>query len=253
MRQYLNSKYFFLPAIILFAGCNSWFSAATDPYTKSCGIFSLASQSNKPPNFPVPELRTTVNFTFNPAKCGKTCNCQQIAFVQMIRFTDQTDNHAGENFQPSGSQEDRMIKQNPNAAFNGWAIDRADDHVWAFYGRNNDGSFDDLAHDPTGGLGWHIQVGSNTKDAIIKDAIHDERSKYRVDVVIVPVCIDPNSSCNQQILGYFGYSFIRTENAVSINPATAFTYNWMVEAFDLAVLEWNKQDGKNKLNLVKIP
>jgi hypothetical protein len=171
----------------------------------------------------------------------------------MIRFTDQTDDHAGEHFQPSGDQEDRMIKGNANPAFNGWAIDRVDDQVWAFYGRNNDGSFDDLAHDPTRGSLWHIQIGSNTTNAVIRDAIHDERAKYRVEVVTVPVCIDPNSSCNQKILGYFGYSFIRTENADFINPATAFTYKWMVDAFDLAVAEWNKQDGKNKLSLVKIP
>ena len=110
----------------------------TDPYSKSCGAFSFESRSFKNADKDFPQLRTRVNFDLDTAICYTKCSCQQVAFVQMIRFTDQTDEHAGENFQPSGEQESRMIKNNSNPAFNGWTIDRSEGRKWGYVARNND-------------------------------------------------------------------------------------------------------------------
>jgi hypothetical protein len=223
-----------------------------DPYEKSCGNFSFPDPSSfKNEDKDYPQLRTRLNFTLDPGKC---CACQQIAFVQMLRFTDETEGNIGENFQPFDEQESRMVKNNSNPAFNGWAIDRADGMKWAYLARYNDGTWDSIKWDLFTGepLDGFIQLGSNTKTATYIDNINSDKSKYRAELVIVAVCFD-NSPCNGQILGYFGFSFSRNENANFVNLPTLNTFNWMPEAFDLAVAEWNKQNGKEPLNLRRIP
>lgn len=222
----------------------------SDPYTRSCGTFDLSAMSNKPYNFPVPEMKTTLSFALQPNKCNQAFSCSSVAFVQMIRFIDQTGGHAGEYFQPSGDQGSRMIGNNSNPDLNGWAIDRTEGRKWAYLSRLDDGSWDAIQNDP---VDWHIQLGSNGQSAIVKDGIHSDKSKYRVDVVTVPICVDADPTTNDQIFGYFGFSFSRPENADQLLVPTEDTYNWMPQAFDLAVSEWNKQGDKEKLRLRRIP
>ena len=231
-------------------GCDKSFPPDTQEYRGSCGLFSLATTSEKPFNFPVPQLKCSLSFTFDPQMCSGTCTCRQVAIVQMIRFTDNREGHEGEYFQPTDRQEDRMVHDHPNAAMNGWAIDRGEEFKWAYYARYDDGNWWDSAHDQ---FDWHVRLGANNSAAIIKDAIHDERSDYRVDVVDVPVCIDDASACNQAILGYYGWYFGRSGGSGEMSAVTRYTALWMRDAFALAVAEWNKQDDNHPLVIHGFP
>jgi hypothetical protein len=93
----------------------------------------------------------------------------------------------------------------------------------------------------------------NLVAAIIKDAIHDERNAYRVDVVDVPICIEPNSQCYQAGLGYYGWYFGRTSGSDDLSSVTRYAALWMRDAFAVAVAEWNKQEDNHQLVVHTFP
>ena len=94
--------------------------------TQECGgwVFTGTPSGN---TFPLSSA-----FTFNPANCGKSCECTQDVMVQMTWVYDadlQTNVYASD--QPQGTR----------STANGWSIDRINGAAHGYYGLQNDGTF----------------------------------------------------------------------------------------------------------------
>src|SRR5215472_5848941 len=102
------------------------------PKTTPCGVFTFngAPSGNR-------GINLTQSFQFGPAPCTATCNCNTIAYVQIIRVIDRD---TGAFLAPGPEQQARIVTGQADATQNGWAVDRLEGRIWGFYGRNNDGS-----------------------------------------------------------------------------------------------------------------
>jgi hypothetical protein len=88
--------------------------------SQQCGTWAFSGSTSGNP------FTSSVNsaFTFNPADCGKSCNAQIDAMIQMVRVYDLTN----ETFvYPSSAY---YARENPY----GWSIDQSDGWAYAYYG-----------------------------------------------------------------------------------------------------------------------
>lgn len=180
-------------------------------------------------------LNVTVNFNFNPATCGATCNCNTICYVQIVRVLDV---NTGNYLAPGPEQQARIVT-GKSPTENGWSVDRLEGRVWGYYGRYNDGSF-----------AGTLTTGSNTSPAILRDGPGGFPASTWMDFVSVPVCIDTNASCNNRLLGYYYWFFILDSAGNATNPFDEIGVTWMQTSFTSAVAEWNNDApalGKNTL------
>jgi hypothetical protein len=80
-------------------------------------------------------------FDFTPANCGKDCNCTTDCIIQMVWAYNEED---GTNVYASDQS-----GAGARATSNGWTIDQLDGWAYAYYGLNNDGTFD-TGYNPPG-------------------------------------------------------------------------------------------------------
>jgi len=226
------------------------------PHPVACGTFAWSVESIPPnPTFPSGHYpgpgRISLAFSFNPQLCSASpCTCRKIGFVQAFKYVIPPYTVV----QPNQEQTDRMV-QNPNNFYKGWAIDRGEGSIYPYYGMFNDGTFVDPAFpDPAP----KCTPGSNTTPAVLRDSPYNkDHDSYTVMAISAPVCIDEQSLCNAKVLGYFSWSW-------SANRLTGDFTNYFhdepgtdlyVQAFDMAVQEWNNHLGgtRQPLTLSKLP
>lgn len=211
--------------------------------TAPCGTFTFNGSPYTPGG-----VFVTNSFAFNPSACGSSCTTNTIAFIQIIRIIDI---ETGEYLQPTSQQAARMVINAPSppsgppptpvmtpvgvtglvpSTLNGWAVDRIDGRVWGYYGGNNDGTFssDDV-------------TGSNSSPAVLTDNPYHWYANTRFDAIDVPVCIDPRSSCVNNLLGYYYWLWAVGENANAAGsaPFSEIGVTWTQQAAALAIAQWN--------------
>lgn len=242
-----------LPVLIVACDRGDW-AAPTQSY-RQCGTFSLQSTVSDFPVRPVPSLKFNVQFDFNPQMCGLQCVCEDIAFIQILRLTDQSKPAKWENFQIHPEQEWRMMRDEDNPLIHGWSLDRADDRTYPFYARNDDGTWDTISNlrDPWTGWIGYTSLGSNSSSAILLDSItYEPKNTFRVDAVQVPICVGENarSSCPNRVLGYHGFAYNVTPDPVrgqQLSTPTEVHFPALRSVVCEAVRNWNTQEGKHDL------
>jgi hypothetical protein len=195
--------------------------ASCGPASTPCGTFTFTGS-------PIVNagIDCQVSFAFNPPDCAAAaCTCNTIAYIQIIRVIDLD---TGAFRQPHSDQVKRMVTGNATAAFNGWAVDRLQNRVWGYYGRNNDGTFSGT-----------LTTGSNTTAAILRDTPSGWAVRNWFDAVSVPVCIAAGSTCENRLLGYEYWLFTVEADGSGSDPFSEIGRQWHRDAFDLAVTEWN--------------
>lgn len=201
-----------LCALAVIAGCGK--------PTHPCGTFSFSGS----PNGNRGENIST-SFSFSPAACSANCNTNTIAYIQIVRIIDQD---TGDFLAPSTQQQDRIVTGQSDVALNGWAVDRIDGRVWGYYARNNDGTF-----------ASYLTTGSNTTPAVLGDGPGGWPDNSWFDAVDVPVSIDSNSSCVNNLLGYYYWLFVVNAGGSTGTPVNEIGVDWHQTAVDLSVGQWN--------------
>jgi len=172
-----------------------------------------------------------LSFDFDPSVCGSTCTCDPVVYIQVVRTADlETYIY----LYPSTEKEDR-------ATGDGWYIDRIAGRVWGYYGRNNDGSF-----------AYYLTPGSEVDPAILEDAPRRPESEPWLGIwwqaVSVPVCIEAGSTCENNLLGHYFWSWLVDDSGVVAGILDWIAGPTLADSVDEAVAEWNAQApglGKN--------
>jgi hypothetical protein len=208
----------------------SWLLAGCGPASVPCGTFTFwgVPHTNR-------GISDSVAFAFDPAACGApACVADTIAYVQIVRIIDLA---TGNFLAPNSDQANRIVTGNATPAMNGWAVDRLAGRVWGYYGRNNNGTF-----------AGTLTPGSNAVVAMLRDVPSGWPDRSWFDAVSVPVCIDGDSPCVNQLLGYYYWLFTVGVGGTVGNPFSEIGRQWHRDAVDLAVVEWNADAaglGKN--------
>ena len=114
------------------------------------------------------------------------------------------------------------------ATSNGWTIDQLDGWAYAYYGLNNDGTFDPGYNPP----------GSNNNATTLFDApggYGNNTLFYALDVVS---CYN-SSMCQNRILGYYFWSWSIDNNGNSSQFIAAPAWKDLDQQFQDAVTGWN--------------
>lgn len=158
-------------------------------------------------------------FTFNPADCGKTCQCNQDIMVQMVWVYDVNAHmNVYASDQPQGGRSDA----------NGWSIDRINGAANGYYGLQNDGTLY---------AGWNTAGSNGTANTLF-----DEPSGWgaNTDFFAVDVAVCHSSeTCNNRILGYYFWSYILDNNDVGQKFITAPAWKDLDAEFQSALAAWN--------------
>jgi hypothetical protein len=188
--------------------------------TVPCGTFTFTGSPNG-------NRGENINnsFAFSPAACSARCTCAQIAYVQIVRIIDRD---TGNFLSPSTEQTDREVTGDPDDTQNGWAVDRIDGRIWGYYARNNDGSF-----------AGYLTPGSNSTSAVLGDGPSGWPDNAWFDAVDVPICLDANASCSNNMLGYYYWLFIVEPGGTTKTPTDEIGVDWNRDALDKAVARWN--------------
>jgi hypothetical protein len=191
--------------------------------TLECGNWTFTGTPNTLAS-PSDSFPLSSSFVFNPANCGKQCQCTTDAMIQMVRVFD-----VDEQMFLAGSGESTVWSD-----ANGWMIDQQPFFGWAsgYYGENNDGSFD-----PT-----YNVVGSNGTPNTLKDAPGGWGASTIFYALDVAVCVksDKEGGCNNRILGYYFWSWIIDDKGVGQKFITAPAWKDLDTEFQSAVAAWNK-------------
>jgi hypothetical protein len=100
-----------------------------------------------------------------------------------------------------------------------------------YFGRNDDGTFL-----PT------VEPGnSNGVPAIFTDDPSVSQTNVLFEAIDVPICIDPESKCVNQELGYDYWLFLVDASNTATIPHDEIGRDWQADAVDLAVAAWNTQ------------
>lgn len=173
-----------------------------------------------------------LRFGFDPAACGSDCVSDLVCYIQIVRTVDLED---GTYIYPSTEKRDRATDE-------GWYLDRLAGRIWGYYGRYDDGSF-----------AATLQTGSNNRDAILYDRPSRPENEPWLEIwwqaVSVPVCIDDDSDCLNNLLGYYFWSWFVGSNGTVTGIIHAIAWEPLETAVDDAVDEWNDQAtglGKNQ-------
>lgn len=203
-----------LPVILLLV------LAACGNQTVPCGTFTFSGAPNGNRG-----VNISTTFNFNPANCSATCTSNMNIYIQIVRIIDRD---TGNFLAPTSDQQNRIVTGQSQATMNGWAVDRIDNRVWGYYGRNNDGTF-----------ASYLTPGSNNTPAILGDGPFGWPDNSWFGAVDVPVCIDSNATCVNQMLGYYYWLFIVNPGGSTGTPINEIGVDWNRDAVDLAVARWN--------------
>jgi hypothetical protein len=171
-------------------------------------------------------VNITLTFDFDPTACGKSCTCNEVAFVQMIRVIDQD---SGAFLAPNGEFRDRLVAGQADPNLNGWAVDRGSGWKWGYYGRRDDGTF----------IASRVTPGSNTNPATLKDEPKAWPVNTSFHAVDAPVCIDGDAACNDCLFGFYNWLFFVDSGGDASEPVGFPAPEWTPTAAQLAVAEWN--------------
>jgi hypothetical protein len=193
-------------ASLLLSGCAA---------TLECGswVFNGTTQSN-PDSFPL-----SSGFTFNPSACGKNCECEIDAMIQMTWVYD-FDEHT--NLYADSGDEAR-------ATPNGWNIDQLDGWAYGWYALLNDGTTFDPGYNTTGGNG--------TANTLYDDpgGWPNHTWFYAVDAA---VCFK-SKTCSNRILGYYFWSWTIDASGNANKFIIAPAWKDLDAEFQSAVAGWN--------------
>jgi hypothetical protein len=205
-------KAVFLIPVMLIVGCGT--------ATRPCGTFTFSGSPNGNRGENISN-----SFAFNPSPCNNNCQTNSIAYIQIVRIIDRD---TGQFLAPTSQQQARIVSGQSDATQNGWAVDRIDGRVWGYYGRNNDGSF-----------ASYLTPGSSTSPAVLGDGPSGWPDNSWFDAVDVPVCIDANSRCVNNLLGYYYWLFVVNSGGTTGAPFNEIGVDWNKSAVDLSVAQWN--------------
>jgi hypothetical protein len=198
--------------LVVAAGCGT--------PTQPCGTFNFTGTPTTAPG----EYITDV-FTFSPSLCGANCSTNTIVYIQIVRVIDMD---TGEYLAPGPQQQARIVTGQSTPAYNGWSVDRLEGHNWGYYGRNNDGTFDSA-----------LIPGSSSSPATLIDTPGGWPVDTWFDAVDIPVCIDPKSSCVNDLLGDYYWLYTENSSGVTGTPFSEVGVTWMQTAGNLAIAKWN--------------
>jgi len=181
--------------------------------TQDCGtwVFTGTPTGNR---FPLSSA-----FTFDPAACGKSCQCTQDVMIQMTWVYDAdlgTNVYASD--QPQGGR----------STANGWSIDRINGAAHGYYGLQNDGTFY---------AGWNTPGANGTANTLFDTPGGWSANTYFY-AVDVAVC-NNSRTCNDRILGYYFWSYILDANDVGQKFITAPAWKDLDAEFQNALAAWN--------------
>jgi hypothetical protein len=160
-------------------------------------------------------------FTFNPAACGKNCQCNTDAMIQMVRVYDADDQMF-------------LVAYGESAAWrdaDGWQIDQQPLIGWAegWYGLNNDGTTFDSDYNT---------VGSNGTPNTLYDAPSGQPADTFFYAVDVAACFQ-GKDCQNRILGYYFWSFVTDSSGNPQKFITGPAWQDLNVEFQSAVSKWN--------------
>jgi hypothetical protein len=158
----------------------------------------------------------TDTFTFNPANCGKSCDCSQDPIIQMVWVYDET---AHTNVYATMAE--------GKADANGWIVDQIIGWAYAYYSLHNDGTFDASYGLP----------GSNGTASTLQDTPnwYANIDFYAVDV---PVCYS-SKKCKDKILGYYFWSYVLDSTDTGQKAIIGPAWKGLDTEFQNAVAAWN--------------
>ncbi len=216
--------------VVVLALAMSGLVSACGTATTPCGAFTFTGGPNGARG-----VNATVSFAFAPGSCSAPAtNATQIAYVQIVRIRDQ---NTGAFLAPSTEQFNRIVMGRADATQNGWAVDRLATRVWGFYGRNDDGTFAST-----------LTPGSSSVAAVLRDSPSGWPDQSWFDAVSVPVCLQGDASCVNQLTSFYYWLFIVGTGGTTGNPVNEIGVTWTRDSFDQAVIEWNNEAaglGKN--------
>jgi hypothetical protein len=202
--------------------------SACDP-VPPCGDFTFTGTKVDSPT--ENGIDMNVSFNFDPSRCGANCAGSVVAYVQMVRTVDLEDFNY---IYPSSEKAGR-------ATDDGWYIDRLENRIWGYYGRNNDGSFAST-----------LDLGSDSEPAILFDAPRRAESEPWINIwweaISVPVCLNTGATCANQLTGAYFWSWLVDAAGTVTGIPEGLPDKGMLGRFDAAVAQWNVQAptlGKN--------
>lgn len=196
---------------------------ATDAI-RSCGNFNFQGSSG------LDEAHIDNKFSLVPSSCQSACECSTICYIQIVRVTDLS---TGEPLTTSQEQWDRMVTGQNDASLNYWFVDRLDNQIWGYYGRNNDDTFN----------GWLLRPGNNREPAELWDDPYPCRETYethpvKFEGIDVTVCIDDKSDCVYKLLGCYYYCFTVHKEDAAGDLSSHVAAAWNKKVVELAVQKW---------------
>lgn len=190
--------------VFLIVGCQA---------TQECGAWTFTGTPTGT-SFPL-----TDTFTFNPATCGKSCECTQDPIIQMtwVYNTDLGTNLYASD-QPQGTRSDA----------NGWAVDQLNGWAYAYYSLQNNGTFASVYGLP----------GSNGTPSTLNDDPGGWPKNTFFYAVDVPVCYS-SKTCQNKILGYYFWSYFLDDTDTGQKFITAPAWKDLDTEFLNVVAAWN--------------
>lgn len=206
--------------LIILAGC---------VVVEACGAFSFTGTESDTSTRNGIDMN--ISFDFNPGTCGSTCTCDPVAYIQIVRTVD-FDTFAY--LYPSSEKEDRATSE-------GWYLDRLAGRIWGYYGRFDNGTF-----------ASSLDTGTEADPAILYDSPRRSESEPWLGIwwqaVSVPVCIEAGSGCENNLLGYYFWSWLVNDGGTVTGILDWVAGPTLADAVDDGVAEWNTQApglGKN--------
>ena len=196
-----------ISAVLAFNGCSG-----CNP-TQECGtwVFTGTPSGN---SFPMNNA-----FTFDPASCGKSCQCSKDPIIQMVWVYDEVN---GTNLYASDQP------QGTRSAADGWGIDQINGWAYAYYSLQNDGTFS-----ATYGL-----PGANGTASQLNDDPSGWGPNIYFHAVDVPVCY-ASDTCKNKILGYYYWSYYTDSSDVGHKLIIGVGWQDLESEFQNAVSAWN--------------
>jgi hypothetical protein len=159
-------------------------------------------------------------FTFTPATCGKNCDCQTDCIIQMVWVYNQEDRtYMYASGQPGASA---------RATANGWTIDQLGGWAYAYYGLNNDKTFDNSYNPP----------GSNNNPTTLFDTPSGWPNNTLFYALDATVCYK-SKTCQNRILGYYFWSWSIDNDGKSAQFIVDPAWKDLDAQFQEAVTGWN--------------
>jgi hypothetical protein len=215
----------------------------------NCGNVSF--KETEPPERSQMGFNIELAHDFTPGLLCNACLCEQIAFIQVLRITNSSPDPSDEAILfPKPHMRDRMVKGHPDHDLNGWAIDSARRNaLYGYYGMKDNRGFS------------NVEPGRNTSDTTKPAFLWDSPDiagllaayggPLKFEAITVPVCIDADPGATQGFCGSCLLHFEHWSYTARINSDSGMASDlqhqtageWLRDAIDLAIEEWNRQAG----------